>query len=770
MKLSNYPTLGLILSQVIVIAVICLFGSIGFYFYVGYLAFLATVVGISFFRSPDLRRQVHYHERHQRVLRITARVMLFFFLTGAILYAFAIRLAYPPIVPNAELVARSLRCSLDLFALNINSNILDRIHTCLWLKGLIALQGAFSLASSVALLFSLLFTRLRAWYMLHRRTTVRADRNRLYIFFGMDYNSRLLARDISRKDKKAITVFVDFSETDGVDSNDSWTGILNIFTHRRSTFVMADEAQALVAIASRRLRTIEQPEDFEAPQKLEDMLGQVGLSRIASLISSLREYPEGAALEIFILSDNEDDNVRELMTLMRDTTIRSLGETNIPHRISVHARRSGPNSVIEDVAVREGLRVEIVDSSELAVNLLKENVIFHPATSIPKPWNYDPVCVDDPLNALIVGFDEVGRDAFRFLYEFGTFIGQPGPDGIPVTLKPRITAVDARMTDIEGPFRASMPALDFESGELRLLPIDAGRESFYSDVLSPDNCRKLNYIVIASDNSDANIGLAVTIFNRLRKYREDMTPLTICVRCVADADRPKMEQVADHFNYGRPEALYPGPIFIFGYPSQIYTFDMLVNNRFMKMARQFNEKYRLVRGGADWDQREKEARTLEHHAFCLDMPDIDKLRALHRKRGQDLANAYHVFTKFAFLPDEIIEAPRTFVSKMLTPEGASTFDRSLPRPYPNLSDFENLVMDRLAVLEHARWNAAHELMGYVRDSDGTCCDEREMHHNCLVSWAELDDVSAKADYQPTDYKSYDYGVVETSILILRDWL
>ncbi|MDE6311001.1 MAG: hypothetical protein K2L96_04190 [Muribaculaceae bacterium] len=759
MKLSRYPALGIILSQILILAIVCLAGPLGFYIYVGYLAFLAIGVLLSFFRSSDLRPHVHFHERHERMLRITARIMLLFLFTGAILYSFAIRLAYPPIVPNAELVARSLRCSLDLFALNLNTNILDRVNTHLWLKGLIAVQGGLSIASSVALLFSLVFTRLRAWYQLHRRTSVSPDRNKIFIFFGMDDNSRLLARRVSESVSGAMCIFVESATPGSDDSTDSWTGILNIFTHRRRTFVLADEAGALVAIASRTLRTVEHPDNYN---DCADILGEIGLARIASLISTLRDCPEDARLEIFFLSDNEDDNIRDLMTLARDTTIRRLGNTRIPHRISVRARRNGPNRVIEDLAVKDGLKVEIVDSSELAVTLLKANPATHPVR-VAALSPVGPVLVEEPLEALVVGFGEVGRDAFRFIYEFGTFIGAPDADGIPATLQPRITAVDSRMSELEGRFRAGLPGVDFESGLFRMLQLDSGQEAFYSDVLSPDNCRKLNYIVISTDDSDVNIDLAVVIFNRIRRFRADMSRLIIAVRCVSDADIPKMQKVAEHFNFGRSDTGSTENIVIFGAPTDIYTVGMLVDNRFVNMGRRFNENYRLIRGGENWDERELSCRKLIDREGLPSVPDIDRLRSLRRKTNQDTANAFHAATKLALMPDGFRSRLPEIATHMFRPDGSSTIDRSASKPYPALKNSENVILSRLAILEHARWNAAHELLGYLPWPDGGRCDERTLRHNCLVPWSDLDDAAARASYQPTDYKSYDYAVVETTI-------
>ena len=81
--------------------------------------------------------------------------------------------------------------------------------------------------------------------------------------------------------------------------------------------------------------------------------------------------------------------------------------------------------------------------------------------------------------------------------------------------------------------------------------------------------------------------------------------------------------------------------------------------------------------------------------------------------------------------------------------------------YPNLSASENVLMLNLAMCEHLRWNAAHEMLGYVDNKDEHRCNELRKKHNCLKPWQDLDDESNNAGYI-VDFKLFDFGVVETS--------
>ena len=53
-------------------------------------------------------------------------------------------------------------------------------------------------------------------------------------------------------------------------------------------------------------------------------------------------------------------------------------------------------------------------------------------------------------------------------------------------------------------------------------------------------------------------------------------------------------------------------------------------------------------------------------------------------------------------------------------------------------------------MEHLRWNASHEMLGYVK---GDKKDEAYSEHGCLTDWGKL----------PSDeIRGYDYDVVDRS--------
>ncbi|MDE5750899.1 MAG: hypothetical protein K2H87_09075, partial [Duncaniella sp.] len=549
---------------------------------------------------------------------------------------------------------------------------------------------------------------------------------------------------------------------------DAGDGIVGVITQRQKTFDVAEKNSVDVAIAGQDLADIEKEvvalTDFDA-------WGYLGLSRIKKLISKLSAV-DGGQLHIFFLDDDEERNIRNIMNLAKDSTILSIAlDENVSHRISCHARYNGPNRVIQDVALCKNLNIKIIDSSHLAVERLKILREFHPI-HVANVNNNKPVTVEGPFNALIIGFGEVGRDAFRFLYEFGAFVDSDVTDTKAHRSPFVCKIVDKNLEAIEGPFKAMMPGI-FE-GENKhnftFYPVDVNHVKFFNEVLNKDTVKNLNYVIISIGDNDEAISLAARIFSRFRQYGGDMKKLRILVRCTDDAKVEAVQKIADHYNYGYGNGKDNTPVIrIFGQPEETYTYDLVISNHLVEAGKEFHENYRILKGENEtWDQRHK--RYTEPG-----VPNIDKLRTLRRKESQDLANAMHVGTKIEFLRRAM---PVDFdwfgfMVRYFKSDGRPNSDgRKADICYPDLTEYENMVVKRLAMLEHLRWNAAHELLGYVPNDEEASCNETTLKHNCLTDWEYLDDQSKKTEETewPCDYKSYDFAVADTTIHMSKDEL
>ncbi|MDE7386470.1 MAG: hypothetical protein K2N28_04975 [Muribaculaceae bacterium] len=717
-------------------------------------------------------------------LKFMATLMGFFLILGTLLYIYVFYtighdalLANDPAhtvqFSNAEYLLRSLICSLDLFMLDLDSNILDRLDGHAALKGWLAIQAVLSFACTVAMLVGLVYSRLHAYYRLNYATRITDSKNHLYLFFGNNKPSESLIKDIVKNDPKVVAIIIDEANLKE-DNNDEWEGIVSLIAHKQKVFKTADKIGAHVAIASQQPGDIDEAitsrEDFDA-------FGYLGLSQIKKFIHRLSQtsHPQ---LHIFFMGEDEELNIRNIIALAKDVTIMSIANNkDLYHRIYCHARYNGPNRVIQDVALKKHLNIKIVDSSHLAIELLKLDSGCHPV-NVVKMSDKNLATVESPLKTMIVGFGEVGRDAFRFLYEFGAFVNSNDPN----TRSPfECVIVDKNLDDIKGTFKASMPGIfkpyrwvKMWNPSIRFENVDYNSEEFYNNVLYRDKfLEEVNYIVISIGDNDEAIALAARIFTKIRRVREDVSDLRIFVRCTDDNKVEGIQKIADHYNCGYGDGEKNTPVIhVFGQPDKIYTYELVVSDRLVEEGKQFHEKYRVLSGGGDsWDDRHKQLTETTP-------PNIEKLRKLRRQESQDRANALHAGTKMIILKEAMTGLCKdnqstpdwySFYLRYFNADGSANVAGSRTTIcYPELSDRENEIILRLAQLEHLRWNAAHELMGYVFNEDGTSCDERTMKHNCLCPWDKLDTQSSKITGWPCDYKKYDFCVVDTTVALNKD--
>lgn len=772
----------LLVSIFLVVSLISISENFGILLTVGILSFVGLTLLYSLISQVKnaLIKPAHRLYAKDFSLKFMATLMGFFLIFGTFLYLYVFytiehdnvlskELGHRVQFSNIEYLFRSLICSLDLFMLDVDSNILDRLDGHATLKGWLSVQAVLSFACTVAMLVGLVSSRLHAYYVLHYATKISDAKNHLYIFFGNNEPSELLIKDIVKNDSKALAIIIDEANVKE-DDNDEWEGIIGLIAHKQKVFKTADKIGAHVAIASQQLDDIDKDiasrEDFDA-------FGYLGLTKIKKFIHVLAQTSD-PELHIFFMGEDEELNIRNIIALAKDCTIMSVAKNqDLYHRIYCHARYNGPNRIIQDVALKKRLNIKIVDSSHMAIELLKLDSRCHPV-NVVKTSTGNLATVESTLKTLIVGFGEVGRDAFRFLYEFGAFVGS---DNHNARSPFECIVVDKNLKDIQGTFMASMPGIfkpHIPIDSIQFVNEDYNSREFYDDVLSRDRfLEEVNYIIISIGNNDEAIALAARIFNQIRRVREDISNLKIFVRCTDNNKVEGIQKIADHYNYGYGKGEKNQPVIqIFGQPEKTYTYDLVVSDRLIEEGKQFHEKYRKLSGEGDsWDNRHKQLTD-------TGTPNIEKLRKLRRQESQDRANALHAGTKNIILKkamEKLYEKNgstidwNSFYLRYFNADGSTNVEGSQTNiHYPGLSDKENEIILRLAQLEHLRWNAAQELMGYIFYEGGTSCDERTMKHNCLCPWDKLDGQSDMITGWSCDYKKYDFCVVDTTIALNKD--
>ena len=362
--------------------------------------------------------------------------------------------------------------------------------------------------------------------------------------------------------------------------------------------------------------------------------------------------------------------------------------------------------------------------------------------------------------------------------------------------------VDQQMDDIKGPFVNAAPAM-FESRNpdgkplVELHEMDYNSDKFYNGLFK-QLASDLNYVMIAIGEDEAGMTLAIRMLKYCRRIGRDFKRLRLFVRSYNTENYAYMQKVADHYNEGEER------IIIFGQKQETYSYHLIVQDEFRKRGEHYYDSYRALNPQNDndgsWKQRQRKLRGLVKltkasvdpktgcHIFeetrlnNIKPASLSRLQTLRRKEAQDKANALHEATKIKILEQVIPNWYSTIVPKIFDFVETDTnmiirvkrINKAKSNPkvttYPELNEKEQLLMDNLAHLEHIRWNASHEVLGYTALEDTYpgehACVEERMMHNCLVDWDELDKESDLSCWVE-DYKIYDYGVVETTIDIYR---
>lgn len=709
--------------------------------------------------------------RRKHNLQLLGKIIIWVWSGGWLLYFLAIAIAKTPHV-GAELLWRSAISSLNLFLTNIDSTIIDDIQGHDILKGLISCVGFAAVICTVLLILSLVLYRLMA-YLHIKHLIINDNRNHLYVFFGMNDASKLLADSVYKEDPQSVIVFIESSQSNDSEQDDDkidgWKNLVNLLTYRRKVFLEAneDERRALT-ISNCDICSLDTKDNFET-----DVLGNIGIESVKRLIQDLKSV-NNSQLHVFFLSEDRDNNVQSTAILANDDLI---GAKEFPTTIYCHARRNTINRIIEDLGIgtEKRIAVRILDSSHLAIEHLKRDVKNHPVSyvSVQELNEENPGSVSSEFVSLVMGFGETGQEAVEFLYEYGAFVHKDATQYDSKRSPFGCYVMDSDMKRLEGHFVSGIPNVYCKkSGEwgkddalIKFYAYDYRSDVFFTRVLD-DIAHKLNYVVVAIGDDEENMTVAVEILRYVRKKRENLDHFCIYVRAYEKGSFKYLNDIANHYNkrLGKDDNDDVKKIILFGQNEQIYTYDLVINDRYLKDGRDYYETYRSLQidpanDDGPWDKRHND--TLNDKRITK----WERMSKIRRKESQDRSNALHAQTKLKLFQETIGEENvKDFALRVLQQRTG----KQARITYPLLSPSENLLMLNLAMCEHLRWNAAHEMMGYVNnDSDEHKCDERTRKHNCLKPWQDLDWESDNAGY-PVDFKLFDFGVVETTFKLEYD--
>lgn len=634
-------------------------------------------------------------------------------------------------------------------------------------------------------------------------------KEKLFVFWGMNEPSFNLAKDIKKNATGTFRII--FVKTADDDENTSErTGLerlFNFLSMKNKELGNYKELGCLTTNAFNRLSKCDltEAERSNCTKVLKDKLGLKSLVKLFSKTTS--------ELHIFMLGEDEESNIEASANLCCDADIKAFSTNNkngsCLKKVTIycHARYDSINRVVEDSNSTGNVEVRIVDSSHDSISELKSNIEHHPINFVEIDTKDNVGTVKSDFNCMVVGFGETGQDATRFLYEFGAFVSHDSSKEDDVLESKDCVAkvsrsgfycsvIDHKMYQIKGRILSSTPVFK-NNDNFSFCNCDINSSHFY-EVLERVY-KDLNYVVVALGDDELNITVAVRILNYVRRQRQELSKFRIFVRCHSTIHEQHLRAIADHYNEVNSDQNKNKDkhITIFGTLNAIYTYKQIVENDYECEGKVYNHMYCEASGNKGkkdvWKSR---------HTHFLSLKSLDGYSELRRKECQDIANAYHSLTKMYIIKkvvDSNLDDTQMLnaclngdsscipifcrkVSRGQKVEGLITAMAETTKT--SFSELEQLLFRNLARLEHIRWNASHESLGYrhysaIPDIDGLVlkderhkCIEKYRVHNCIIGWEDLDAESNEASWdnpemndgkEYPDYKLYDFIVITTTL-------
>ena len=463
----------------------------------------------------------------------------------------------------------------------------------------------------------------------------------------------------------------------------------------------------------------------------EDVLGEhLKLSALAKIIDRLSDTSDSESndgVHFFFLGEDRDANINATLNLVKDVHIRKYQA-----HIYCQARHRARTAWMEHYHLlhpEERTYIHVIDTAILSVMHLKSTVEHHPVNYVKweNKGEFHKGIPSSQFNSLVIGFNETGVEGLMFLYEFGTFV-----DETACRMQGNYVVMDRDVTNLSGGFYAKAPALHYNK-EIRFVGCSINDEQYWKEIT--DLTPTLNYVIISAGDDNIGINTAVNICQIVHKdIRRDRTNrLSVFVRSYDMDNYHRIRQVAEDVN--RLYAKENISIEVFGHVEQIFTYDMIVNNKILKEAKLYNYMYEGANGTIE--EAWKMVLGLKDNPKDYTITDIEEIG---RKQDQNICNSLHKATKNFIL-----------------------------HKYDEFDNPSDLLRTRLAQLEHERWIAYSKLHGWQilpqAQRNGETKDKEHKLHTDICHW---NNIRSWSKDEQEDTRSYDYRVVDVSIMLEKE--
>ena len=725
----------------------CLLESWNFWFFAGLVVFILLCV---VFRST-WKKVVDFLSHH---LLIASLIVL---IAGFLVYTWGY---YNPELGWYSVIPRSVISSFKMFVVMHDLARVDKelftndfYMACFSLTHFAAALLTFLMIFKLVgfRLFSIIRLKILQWRF---RFCSKAP---IHVFWGINEESLLLAESISEKIEAAgspmkhdriIFVSIEKDSADMPRQKATLASVIDVVTLRNRELERLDKIDALVDNCHNGPSSV-QPSENREDELPTDVFGSLRLRVLRKIVA------RAEAVNFYLLSDDEEQNVSGALNLQNDKTVTSRDKV----KIYVHARKTINAELFDTYAQYvehddKKPSVKLVDSAYKSVKKLKETDVEETDGCLPVDCvDYDKktglVC--SPFTSLIVGFNATGQEAFKFLYEHGTFIG-PNKEKLPF----KCYAVDQNMTAIEGIITSKVGYV-INSKELELINAEVNSKVFWDKVELIIN--DLNYAVIALNNDELGLQLAVNLFKLALRKRDNKLPLKIALRCYDSRNIRMMHKAEKNLNESIEDSeINNVSLTVFGDQSKIFDYESVLSDSALKEAKVYNLEYAKTSGDGFENSAEKQWQA------SFGSEAVNKLLGKDASRGslyhakyellcqieQNFANVAHAKTKLRLMGiDKDLTKLNALLDVIRNREPGKTDYKCNNAEYAEL-------LHNMALLEHERFISARHLKGFIQDPNNKEAPQKDFvkkYHNCLCAFSELKEST----------QSYDNNVIDTTI-------
>ncbi len=614
----------------------------------------------------------------------------------------------------------------------------------------------FALVHFLAVLLSAILIIPLIAYIWHSKHVLRKLRTpRLFIFWGESTSSFMLAEDIIRtqKDNNYRILFLE-TPKDGKNSESSihFTHLFNgsLVKNERMEHITSIKALLLSSKVSTLKRSNE--------QSLKDIFQYAGLSFLYKCLTNENIKD----IKMFFLSSDQEANRKNAAAFI--SSVEPPDSPMLKKRIEVFC-----HSFYNDLCVvysygslymrslgKNNISLSVVDSARLSIVELKNNPVHHPVNYV-KP-DTATATAQAPFTALIVGFDEVGEEALKFVYEFGCFVA---PDGKKNPLKCYVLCANAE--GAKNRYFLAHPAFA-NNPEVEFISFSKNSKDFH--IWEKNVLNELNFVFINTGDDMSNLSMATDILHLAHRNRTtDPHLFKIFIRSYDIKYYHELCDMASYYNNTNPD--WGENVVVYGCKKDIFTYKSVVEQQAVMDSIAFYNVFAKMTGRENWTERYANlSRTYTQHQELAYSLNQDMSNYWHARTKALLAGVNNSSNKERF--DKLLQCvasrpEMTHYAEELKQCKTPEEHHAVVRKYCTYqgTDEQRHILFNLAKTEHMRWCAMMEIMGYtpyydnIQDGDPNIKDTLRKKHSCMVNIETMQKVPSLSETIPFDYTVVD---------------